>query len=230
MQMIADVEQSGWVFQHWRLCLWSTFYVVQPPHNGHEECFGKIQKCCRLVTDCLWDIVSFFKPDAQGDTDSVTPSTAVQVVPKTHTHTNISTRTNTPLFGVIEDAYRRRHKKLMTPAYCERITNLCRAFGCVINCIEKTQLLQVDDGVWNYFRGFVPIEDIYKVSTLLSHRTAHLANTYGWGVDCENIWSELPIYFKTNTSGDGLEWAAQIHRVYAKIRERFNWYQLRTRS
>ena len=111
----------------------------------------------------------------------------------------ISRRTNTPLFGLIEDAYLRRKKKLTTSSYGEHITKLCKSFGCVVKTLQychsnniwqqhscfKNSLLLIDDNEqtadYQYFRGFLSIGDIAKVTSLPSLRVVALVNTYFWG-------------------------------------------------
>ena len=103
-----------------------------------------------------------------------------QVVLLARKRSKISKRTNTPVFDTIEDAYRRRHKKLMIKSYRHHIVKFCKTFAVVVS--ENTQLLKVSGGdTWTYCRGFVTVDEMWKVAALLCHRVANLANTYVWG-------------------------------------------------
>ena len=214
--------------------------VIQIP-----EClvFGKIEECSRAPTPPSDRRVapSFIDENFNGNVAHTRSKDPPPPYPPK--------RINTPVFGVIDGAYNRRHKHSMTTSYCRTIDLMCQAFGCVFetwqyshalnkwtfNELQGTHMHANTEGRTTAslccFRGFVAMGDLYTVSALVCHRVSIAANKYGWGVDSDQIWPRLPIYFLDNYNSDGLQWAEQVRHVFPKRSERLNWalqFRLRT--
>lgn len=157
------------------------------------------------------------------------PLIAPVVVPTTTpvraTRHNTRQRSNTPAFGLTDNALIMRkikQKGVSKGTYHERVFTFARVMKAVVYSSVKNGLCQ-DGGEWKYCHGYLVDVEIWVVSALLSRRLAELANQHDWGVDSANMWVTRPIYFKANDDTDGLQWVRQVKYVFPVTSERLNW-------